>query len=68
MELKSDINIQDFAPKAKAGNTIRMFIGKGNLIDPRIKIDDIVHLILIDGYDLKYFSSINIQEVYKNDK
>ena len=57
-----------FVEKAKAGNTIRMFIGKGNLIDPRIKIDDIVHLILIDGYDLRYFSSNNIQENYKNDR
>lgn len=60
--------LASFVEKAKGGNTIRMFIGKGNLIDSRIKIDDIVHLILIDGYDLKYFSSINIQEVYKNDK
>lgn len=52
--------------KAKNENIIKMFIGKGNIIDSRINYDDIVHIILIDGYDLRHFSSINIQEIYKN--
>ena len=43
-----------------------MFIGQANVIDSRIKYDDIVHLILIDGYDLRHFSSINIKEIYKD--
>ena len=49
---------------AKAKNVIKMFIGKGNIIDPRIDYNDVVHVILIDGYDLKHFSSINIKEIY----
>lgn len=45
-------------------NAIKMFIGKGNVIDSRIDYTDIVHIILVDGYDLRYFSSINIKEIY----
>ena len=55
-----------FSEKAKGNNVIRMFIGKGNIIDSRINYDDIVHIILIDGYDLRHFSSINIKEIYKD--
>lgn len=55
-----------FTEKVEDKNTIKMFIGKGNIIDSRINYEDIVHLILIDGYDLKHFSSINIQEIYKS--
>ena len=55
-----------FSEKSKAGNVIKMFIGQANVIDSRIKYDDIVHLILIDGYDLRHFSSINIKEIYKD--
>ena len=47
-------------------NAIKMFIGKGNIIDARINYDDIAHIILVDGYDLKHYSSINIQEIYKD--
>ncbi|MCQ2772099.1 MAG: DnaB helicase C-terminal domain-containing protein [Bacilli bacterium] len=47
-------------------NTYKMFIGKGNVIDSRISFDDISHLILVDGYNLKHFSSINIKEVYQD--
>ena len=47
-------------------NVIKMFIGKGNIIDARINYDDIAHIILVDGYDLKHYSSINIQEIYKD--
>ena len=55
-----------FSEKAKGNNVIRMFIAKGNIIDPRLNYDDIVHIILIDGYDLRHFSSINIKEIYKD--
>ena len=50
----------------KNHNVIKMFIGKGNVIDSRINYDDIVHIILVEGYNLKHFSSINIKEVYKD--
>lgn len=60
----SELNL--FCEKVKAGNVIKMFIGQANIIDSRIKYDDIVHLILIDGYDLRHFSSINIKEIYKD--
>jgi len=59
--------LNDFASKAKRDNIIKMFIGKGNVIDSRINYDDISHLILIDGYSLKHFSSINIKEIYKGE-
>ena len=45
-------------------NIIKMFMGKGNIIDSRIDYTDIVHVILVEGYNLKHFSSINIKEIY----
>ena len=45
-------------------NTIKMFMGKGNVINARIDYSDIIHIILVDGYDLKHFSSLNIKEIY----
>ena len=59
--------LNSFAEKAKHGNVIKMFIGKGNVIDSRIQYDDIVHVILVDGYDLRHFSSVNIKEIYKSE-
>ena len=53
-----------FTEKVEHNNAIKMFIGKGNIIDARIDYTDIVHVILVDGYDLKHFSSINIKEIY----
>jgi len=53
-----------FTEKVEGHNAIKMFIGKGNVIDARIDYADIVHVILVDGYNLKYFSSINIKEIY----
>ena len=64
---RSIARLNDFSAKVKGGNVIKMFIGKGNVIDARIQYDDIVHVILVDGYDLRHFSSINIKEVYKAD-
>ena len=55
-----------FTEKVKGNNVIKMFIGKGNVIDARISYDDIVHIILVDGYDLRHFSSINIKEIYEH--
>lgn len=56
--------LNSFTAKIENGNTIKMFIGKGNIIDARIDYTDIVHVILVDEYNLKYFSSINIKEIY----
>lgn len=56
--------LNSFTEKVEGKNAIMMFIGKGNVIDARINYEDIVHVILIDGYNLKYFSSINIKEIY----
>ena len=53
-----------FTEKVEGGNAIKMFIGKGNIIDARIDYADIVHVILVEGYNLKHFSSINIKEIY----
>ena len=61
---KSVERLNAFTEKVEGNNTIKMFIGKVNIIDSRINYDDIVHLILIDGYDLRHFSSINIKEIY----
>ena len=62
---KSINRLNSFAEKSK--NVIKMFIGKGNVIDARIQFDDIAHVILVDGYDLKHFSSVNMREIYKGD-
>ena len=53
-----------FTEKIEGNNVYKMFIGKGSVIDSRIDYSDIVHIILVDGYDLRYFSSINIKEIY----
>lgn len=53
-----------FTDKVEAKNVIKMFIGKSNLIDARIDFNDIVHIILVDGYNLKHYSSLNIKEIY----
>ena len=45
---------------------IKMFIGKGNVIDKKIVYDDVVHIILVEGYNLRHYSSINIQNIYKD--
>ena len=55
-----------FTAQVDGKNTIKMFIGKGNIIDARISYEDIAHIILVDGYDLKHYSSINIKEIYKD--
>ena len=65
---KSIARLNSFAEKAKGKPVIKMFIGKGSIIDPRIVTDGLVHLILVDGYDLRHFSSINITEIYKSNQ
>mgnify|MGYP003314508053 CR=1 FL=1 len=57
--------LNKFAEKTN-GNVVRMFIAKGNVIDTKISFDDISHIILVDGYDLKHFSTINFKEIYKD--
>ena len=61
---KSVQRLNAFCEKVPDNNVIKMFIGKGNIIDERIDYSDIVHLILVDGYNLKHYSSINIKEIY----
>ncbi len=64
-ETVSQLNL--FCEKVKPAETaIKMFIGKGSVIDSKIKFDDISHIILIDGYNLKHFSSLNLKEIYKD--
>ena len=63
---KSVERLNAFCEKVPEGNVIKMFIGKGTFIDERIDISDIVHLILVDGYNLKHYSSINIKEIYED--
>lgn len=61
---KSVERLNAFGEKATSNNIIKMFIGKGNIIDERIDYSDIVHIVLVDGYNLRHFSSINIKEIY----
>lgn len=63
---KAVSRLNSFTENVKNKNVIKMFIGKGNVIDPRIAVDDIVHIILVDGYDLRHYSSINIKEIYEH--
>ena len=58
--------LASFTETVKDNNVIKMCIGKANIIDSRINYDDIVHVILIDGYDLRHFSSVNIKEIYNH--
>ena len=62
---KTVSQLNAFSETAPGKNVTKMFIGKGNIIDPRINYDDIVHIILVDGYDLRHYSSLNIKEIYK---
>ena len=61
---KAVARLNSFTETVEKKNAIKMFIGKGNIIDSRIDYTDIVHVILVDGLDLKHFSSINIKEIY----
>lgn len=47
-------------------NVIKMFIGRDGVFSDKIACDNISHVILVDGYDLKHVSSINVQEIYKD--
>ena len=46
-------------------NVIKMFIGRDGVFSNKINCDNISHVILVDGYDLKHVSSINVLEMYK---
>ena len=61
---KAVARLNAFTEKVPAKNTVKMFIGKGNIINEKINFDDIVHIILVDGYNLRHFSSINLKEIY----
>ena len=50
----------------KAKNVIKMFIGRDGVFSDKINCDNISHVILVDGYDLKHVSSINVQDLYKS--
>jgi len=49
----------------KDKNVIKMFIGRDGVFSDQIHCENISHVILVDGYDLKHVSSINVQEIYK---
>ena len=61
---KAVARLNAFTEKVAAKNTVKMFIGKGNIINEKINFDDIVHIILVDGYNFRHFSSINLEEIY----
>ena len=61
---KSVERLNSFGEKTQ-NEIIKMFIGKGNVIDKKIDYDDVVHIILVEGYNLRHYSSINIQNIYK---
>lgn len=46
---------------------IKMFIGRDEIFNPLIKCNDISHVVLVEGYNLKHFASINIKETYKGE-
>lgn len=48
-----------------SANVIKMFIGRDEIFNPMIKCNDISHVVLVDGNNLKHFASINIKETYK---
>ena len=50
----------------KKQNVVKMFIGRDGIFSSAINCNDISHVILVDGYNLKHFSSINVKEVYKD--
>jgi len=50
----------------KDKNIIKMFIGRDGVFSKEINCDNISHVILVDGYDLKHVSSINVKEIYKD--
>ena len=47
-------------------NVIKMFIGRDGVFSDKISSDNISHVILVDGYDLKHVSSIDVQSLYKD--
>lgn len=57
--------LNSFVEKVQANNVIKMLISKGIGSESTIKFDDVSHIILIDGYDLQYYSTINFKEIYK---
>lgn len=59
-------HLNNMGEKVEDGNLIKMFIGKGEVINERIDYSNVVHVILVDGYNLKHYSSINIQEIYND--
>lgn len=49
----------------KDKNVIKMFIGRDGVFSDQIHCESISHVILVDGYDLRHVSSINVEEIYK---
>lgn len=58
--------LQNFTAKVEDNNVIKMLISKGIGSESTIKFDDVSHILLIDGYDIQYYSTINFKEVYKD--
>ena len=61
---KAVARLNAFSENVKDKNVIKMFIGKGNILDTRIDFSDVIQIILVEGYSLKLFSSLNIKEIY----
>ncbi len=45
---------------------IKMFIGRDNLFSTKIDCNDISHVVLVEGYNLKHFASVNVKQLYKD--
>ena len=45
---------------------IKMFIGRDNILSSQIRSNDISHVVLVDGYNLEHFASVNVKQLYKD--
>jgi len=68
-ELKLEDTVEqlnNFTSGVKDQNVIKMMIDKGALMASSISQDNISHIILVDGYNMSYYSTVNFKEIYKN--
>ena len=71
-QLKDDLSLENIVENINLvtsmvdkNRVIKMFIGRDETLNPLIKCNDMSHIILIDGYNLMHFSSVNLKEAYK---
>ena len=64
---ESVLALNKMSEDVQTKNVVKMFIGRDGVFSDKINCDNISHVILVDGYDLKHVSSINVQDLYKNE-